>query len=71
MVVHLRSVGLGCQKSLASDVEGWANGLSLVKELTIHNGKLFQYPVSETEMLRQSATTLSNGCHFLSTASLN
>ena len=54
-----------------SDVEGWANGLSLVKELTIHNGKLFQYPVSETEMLRQSATTLSNGCHFLSTASLN
>ncbi len=52
-----------------SDVEGWANGLSLVKELTIHNGKLFQYPVSETEMLRQSATTLSNGCHFLSTAS--
>ena len=49
-------------------MEGWANGLSLVKELTIHNGKLFQYPVSETEMLRQSATTLSNGCHF-STAS--
>ena len=24
-----------------SDVEGWANGLSLVKELTIHNGNYF------------------------------
>ena len=68
MVVHLRWIGLP-EITYPSDVEGWANGLSLVKELTIHNGKLFQYPVSETEMLRQSATTLSNGCHFLSTAS--
>ena len=67
MVVHLRSVGLP-EITYPSDVEGWANGLSLVKELTPQR-KLFQYPVSETEMLRQSATTLSNGCHFLSTAS--
>ena len=42
MVVHLRSVGLGCQKSLyPSDVEGWANGLSLVKELTFTTGNYF------------------------------
>ncbi len=41
MVVHLRSVGLVARNHLPSDVEGWANGLSLVKELTIHTGNYF------------------------------
>lgn len=33
---------------------GWSHSLSLVKELTIKNGKLYQYPVVETKQLRIS-----------------
>lgn len=38
--------------------EGWAHSLSLVKELTIREGKLYQYPVIETTHLRQSEEVL-------------
>jgi beta-fructofuranosidase len=38
--------------------EGWAHSLSLVKELTIREGKLYQYPVIETTYLRQSEEVL-------------
>lgn len=34
--------------------EGWAHCLSLVKELTVKDGKLYQYPVAETKQLRKS-----------------
>lgn len=44
-----------------SDSEGWAHCLSLVKELTLKNGKLYQYPVKETLRLRKDAHTLTNG----------
>ena len=37
---HLRSVDWLPEITYPSDVEGWANGLSLVKELT-HNGNYF------------------------------
>lgn len=43
-----------------SDNEGWANCLSLIKELTLKDGHLYQYPVSETKKLRQNKITLSN-----------
>ncbi|MGX7025015.1 sucrose-6-phosphate hydrolase [Vagococcus hydrophili] len=33
--------------------DGWAHCLSLVKELTIRNGKLHQFPIAETKELRQ------------------
>lgn len=38
--------------------EGWAHSLSLIKELTINEGKLYQYPVEETKLLRQSQENL-------------
>lgn len=44
-----------------TDTEGWSNCLSLVKELTLKNGELFQYPVSETLNLRQKQTKLTAG----------
>ena len=34
--------------------DGWQGILSLVKELTLKNGKLYQYPVAETLSLRQN-----------------
>lgn len=36
-----------------TDSEGWASTLSLVKELTLVNGKLHQYPVEETLSCRK------------------
>lgn len=36
-----------------SQADGWQGILSLVKELTLKNGKLYQYPVVETLALRQ------------------
>jgi beta-fructofuranosidase len=39
--------------SYPTDKEGYQGMLSLVKELTLHNGKLKQYPVDETKSLRQ------------------
>lgn len=38
--------------------DGWAHCLSLIKELTIIEGKLFQFPVIETTELRKDATSL-------------
>lgn len=38
--------------------EGWAHCLSLVKELTIKGGKLYQYPVAETKQLRKNCEKL-------------
>ncbi|MBO0410423.1 sucrose-6-phosphate hydrolase [Enterococcus hulanensis] len=38
--------------------EGWAHSLSLIKELTIKDGKLYQYPVEETQRLRGSQEML-------------
>lgn len=34
--------------------EGWAHSLSLVKELTLKKGKLYQYPVCEMKLLRKA-----------------
>ena len=34
--------------------EGWAHSLSLIKELTLKKGKLYQYPVAETKQLRKT-----------------
>lgn len=42
-----------------TDKEGWAHCLSLVKELTLHAGKLYQYPVRETKQLRQVKQSLT------------
>lgn len=42
-----------------TDKEGWAHCLSLVKELTLHAGKLYQYPVEETKQLRQTKQDLT------------
>ena len=36
-----------------TDSDGWSGCLSLVKELKLVNGKLFQYPVAETKSLRK------------------
>lgn len=38
--------------SYPSDKYNWAHGLSLVKELHIHNNHLYQYPVDEIKQLR-------------------
>lgn len=38
-----------------TDSEGWSGCLSLVKELSIIDGKLIQYPVEETKSLRGKA----------------
>ncbi|HCM90541.1 MULTISPECIES: sucrose-6-phosphate hydrolase [Vagococcus] len=38
--------------------DGWAHCLSLVKELTIKEGKLYQFPVIETAELREDATSI-------------
>src|SRR5699024_751242 len=35
-----------------TDFDGWAHCLSLVRELSLTNGKLYQYPVMETKKLR-------------------
>lgn len=43
--------------SYPSDKDGWAHCLSLVKELTIRNHHLYQYPVKETQQLRQEKLT--------------
>lgn len=43
--------------SYPTDKEGYQGVLSLVKELTLKNGKLKQYPVKETEKLRQTEYT--------------
>lgn len=53
--------------SYPSDAEGWANCLSLVKALTMVNGKLFQYPVRETLELRQSQTNITQRITELNT----
>lgn len=37
-----------------TDSDGWSGALSLVKELTLKNGELFQYPVKETKELRKN-----------------
>ncbi|MDR1606343.1 MAG: sucrose-6-phosphate hydrolase [Streptococcaceae bacterium] len=37
-----------------SQADGWQGILSLVKELTLKNGQLYQYPVAETLTLRQA-----------------
>lgn len=37
--------------------EGWAHSLSLIKELTLKKGKLYQYPVAETKQLRKTKET--------------
>jgi len=47
-----------------TDQEGWAHCLSLVKELTLKDGHLYQNPVAETEQLRTTAyaiTTAATG----------
>jgi len=47
-----------------TDQEGWAHCLSLVKELTLKDGHLYQNPVAETTQLRMTAhefTTVENG----------
>ena len=53
--------------SYPSDNEGWAHCLSLVKELTIKDNHLYQYPVVETKQLRQGkqiAKTENSPCLF-------
>lgn len=45
--------------SYPSFVDGWAHCLSLVKELRIKEGHLYQYPVSETLKLRQNERSIS------------
>lgn len=42
-----------------SDHEGWAHCLSIVKELKLKNGKLYQTPVKEQAELRQEHTLLT------------
>ncbi len=42
-----------------SNVDGWQGMLSLVKELTLKNGQLFQYPVVETLSLRQDERNIT------------
>lgn len=42
-----------------SQADGWQGILSLVKELTLKNGKLYQYPVIETLTLRQKTQALT------------
>lgn len=42
-----------------SDHEGWAHCLSIVKELKVKNGKLYQTPVKEQAVLRQEHTILT------------
>lgn len=41
-----------------TDTEGWAHCLSLVKELTLEDGFLYQRPAVEHQELRQKQTTL-------------
>ena len=38
-----------------TDQENWAHGLTLVRELHIQDGHLYQRPISETTLLRQEA----------------
>lgn len=45
--------------SYPSDEQGWAHCLSLVKELSIQDGKLLQLPAAETKELRKNKKTLS------------
>ncbi|KRO28496.1 sucrose-6-phosphate hydrolase [Lactiplantibacillus fabifermentans] len=42
-----------------SDVEDWANCLSVVKELTLVDGQLRQRPVVENQQLRQASLTMA------------
>lgn len=42
-----------------TDKDGWAHCLSLVKELTLHDNHLYQYPVEETKALRQTKQIVS------------
>ncbi|AMV61446.1 Sucrose-6-phosphate hydrolase (EC 3.2.1.B3) [Pediococcus damnosus] len=42
--------------SYPTDKDGWANCLSLVKELTLKHDHLYQYPVKETQSLRKMPT---------------
>lgn len=42
-----------------SDVEGWAHSLSLVRELSLIDGKLHQQPAKEYEALRQTSQTFT------------
>lgn len=43
-----------------SDQEGWAHCLSLVRELRIIKGQLYQQPVAELETLRQAVLPMSD-----------
>lgn len=52
-VLSIGWVGLP-EISYPTDSEGWSHCLSLVKELTLDNGILYQYPVEETKKLRGS-----------------
>ncbi|BDR58880.1 sucrose-6-phosphate hydrolase [Xylocopilactobacillus apicola] len=41
-----------------NDADGWTGSLSLIKELSIKNGYLYQYPVKETKKLRHQQIRL-------------
>ena len=43
---------------MPSNEDGWQGMLSLVKELTLKNGQLYQYPVVETLALRHDQQTI-------------
>lgn len=47
-----------------SDEYGHQGALSLVKELSLKNGKLYQYPVKETKDLRKSKVEFQNSYSF-------
>src|SRR5574341_1729996 len=42
-----------------SQADGWQGMLSLVKELTLKNGQLYQYPVVETLALRHDQQVIN------------
>lgn len=43
-----------------NDQDDWTGSLSLIKELTIKNKQLYQYPIAETKMLRQKKIDFQN-----------
>lgn len=50
-----------------TDIEGWAHCLSLVKELSIKDGHLYQYPVKETISLRKNERSLTGNLNSTTT----
>ncbi|MDR2089824.1 MAG: sucrose-6-phosphate hydrolase [Clostridiales Family XIII bacterium] len=44
-----------------TEKENWAHCLSLIRELTLKEGRLFSYPVKETETLRKERRDISVG----------